>query len=285
MKTYNEKEIQNEILAQQYKYIALFDSNDRVLIPYNNTQIKPSVRLNEVLTRLKSKTLTDGFYKVMAKNSVQKTIVPDVYLYAKGNTANLNESTKQEIIYMDRPNQNVGMDSVISYTKALELNTLIARLELENAQLKREIDDLQTECDELRSNEVQNLADEKPTMLENAKSFLSEILTSGAPLIDKYFEQKDRALAIKESQLSLNRPQQIKPAEQKQDVAKKFINWYEKNNKDSENNVITELVTIYNSVNSIPEFEEDLEDFCAENENTELLTMFNNFKSFHNGNE
>lgn len=282
MKTYNEKEIENEIIAQQYKYIALFDSNDRVLIPYNNTQIKPEIRLKEILTRLKSKTLTDGFYKVMAKNSVQKNIVPDVYLYAKGNTANLNESAKQEIIYIDRPNQNVGMDSVISYTKALELNTLIARLELENTQLKREIDNLQTECDELRNNEVQNLADEKPTMLENAKNFLSEILTSGAPLLDKYFEQKDRALQIKEQQLSINRPQQVQHVEQKQDVAKKFINWYEKNYKDAENNVLAELVTIYNSVNSIPEFTEDFEDFCAENENTELLTMFNNFKSFQN---
>jgi hypothetical protein len=119
-------------------------------------------------------------------------------------------------------------------------------------------------------------------MLENAKSFLSEILTSGAPLIDKYFEQKDRALQIKEQQLSLNRPQQVKTVEPKQDVAKKFINWYEKNYKDADKNVLTELVTIYNSVDSIPEFTEDLEYFCAENENTELLTMFNNFKSYHN---
>lgn len=282
MKTYNEKEIENEILAQQYKYIALFDSNDRVLIPYNNTQIKPEVRLKEVLTRLKSKTLTDGFYKVMAKNSVQKNIVPDVYLYAKGNTESLKDNVKPEVIYMDRPNQNIGMDSVISYTKALELNTLIARLELENTQLKREIDDLQAENDDLRANESENLADEKPTMLESAKSFLSETLTSAAPLIDKWFEQKDRALAIKEKQLSLHRPPEIKQPEPKQDVAKMFINWYEKNYKNSENNLTTELVTIYNSVNSIPEFEEDLEDLAAENENNNLFELYNNFKNFQN---
>jgi hypothetical protein len=282
MKTYNEKEIENEILNQGYKYIALFDSNDRVLIPYNNTQIKPEIRLKEVLIRLKSKTLTDGFYKVMAKNSVQKNIVPDVYLYAKGNAETLKDPGKPEVIYMDRPGQNVGMDSVISYTKALELNTLIARLELENTQLKREIDDLQAENDELRANETENLADEKPTMLESAKSFLSETLTSAAPLIDKWFEQKDRALAIQEKKLSLNRPAEIKQPEQKQDLAKMFINWYSKNYKDSENNLTTELVTIYNSVNSMPEFEDELNDLCIEDENTELIELYKNFKNFQN---
>lgn len=282
MKTYNEKEIENEILNQGYKYIALFDSNDRVLIPYNNTQIKPEVRLKEVLTRLKSKTLTDGFYKIMAKNSVQKNIVPDVYLYAKGNAETLKDNFKPEVIYMDRPGQNIGMDSVISYTKALELNTLIARLELENTQLKREIDDLQAENDELRSNETENLADEKPTMLESAKSFLSETLTSAAPLIDKWFEQKDRSLAIQEKKLSLNRPAEIKQPEQKQDLAKMFINWYSKNYKDSQNNLTTELVTIYNSVNSMPEFEDELNNLCSENENTELIELYKNFKNFQN---
>jgi hypothetical protein len=282
MKTYNEIEIEKEILSQGYKYLALFDSNDRVLIPYNNTQIKPEIRLKEILTRLKSKTLTDGFYKVSAKNSVQKNIVPDVYLYAKGNINNLKDEPIKEVIYMDRPNQNVGMDSVISYTKALELQTLVARLELENAQLQREIDELQTECDELRANEIENLADEKPTMLESAKSFLSETLTTAAPLLDKWFEQKDRALAIKEKQLALNRPVEVKPVVEKQDVAKMFINWYSKNYKNSENDLTTELVTIYNSVDSMPEFEEDLEDLAAENENSSLFELYNNFKSFQN---
>lgn len=183
-------EIQEE---QKYKYIGLYDQNGEKVIPFNSNATSANERLKEIETRLLSEGLKDGFYNVCCKNAL-KGGAADNYCIKKGE--NLSEQANVNIPIV----QQLPPD-LLSYSQALKLNVDVARLELENKALKKEIELLKTELTE-NQNLLSEESDEPiPGMMENAKSFLSDAMGFIAPLLDKHFELKEKQLGLQAIQI------------------------------------------------------------------------------------
>jgi hypothetical protein len=250
MKVYTFGEIKDLITQQGYKYVALFDYGGRQIIPYNAHKMKAGDRLREIETRLLSAGLLDGYYLIKCKNAIQAKITDD-YLLHKGEKLSENETPAPMI--MEKP---VFQPEVLTYDGALKLQIELERLKLENGSLKREIENLKNDLSEMES---ENLLSEESTpkteLLENAKTFLSEAMGFVAPLLDKHFDLKEKALAIRALEIENKRP----IAQPKRETAKTVENWI--NGHKSQTEVFNSLVAIYNSATGPENFNEQLKEF------------------------
>ena len=264
--TINEiKEIQKE---QCYKYIGLFDNNGIKVIPYNSNSSSANDRLKEIEIRLNSAGLKEGFYNVSCKNTL-KGGSADNYLIKKGESDVLAEEKKPvEIIAPD----------LLSYAAALKLNVEVERLKLENSALKKEIIAL---TESLKENEIflseMEPAETAPSMIESAKSFLSEAMGFIAPMLDKHFELKEKALNLQHLKLSqaqnIKAPQNTQKNENDPEKNKKLEDWIKTFTDQPE--VYEELAKIYNNAQSVEEFLRELQNY-----NNDLLKQLTEWKKY-----
>jgi hypothetical protein len=175
---------------QQYKYLALFDSAGKAIIPFNPNSIKASERLREIETRLSSQGLKDGLYIVKCKNSVGKAVSTDDYPIMKGEHLN---NSPESIQIQTLPTYS---PEILTYDQALKLNIEVERLKLENVALKKENAQLLAEVAELEANQAHLSEEPEPGLMDNAKSFLMDAMQFVAPLLDKHFEIKQQALGL-----------------------------------------------------------------------------------------
>lgn len=254
---YNLKEI-NEILVEQgYKYVSLWDQTGLQIIPFNPHKMTAAARMREIETRLMSKALPDGYYIIKCKNAIQNKVSDDYMVY-KGEK--LSDSGDMQpvaapILIQEKP---VFQPEVLTYDGALKLQIDLERYKLENAALKKEIEALKSEIQDLE--EAQTLADEDqkaPQMLESAKSFLSEIVQFAAPLLDKHFDLKEKALGLKalELQSRSNLAGKAKPSPEHK-VHFNVSDWIATYQEDPD--TYNDLVTIYNQAKSVENFYENL---------------------------
>lgn len=281
MKSYNIDEIIDICKNQDYGFVCLTDQMGNELIPYNsrNTAFE---RLEEIKTRLSSPALKDGVYYVKCKDTNRKNALSDDYLIYKG------EKLSEGAIIAP---PTVITHEVLTYDSALKFQVRIKELELENQNLKSQISDLQAEIEELetelKSNELlsEEIAEEaKPTMLESAKEFLSELVTIGAPLLDKHFDLKQQALNLEAQKLLRGYGSQPKPQPNKQAQAQAEAEQRKKNaqfakveswisSKSDDEEIYNALIALYNNSDSIPKFLELLNNY-----NTDLYEeLYNEF--------
>ena len=203
------KEIQ---AGQNYRHMGLFDTAGSQLVPFNPNKEDVSVRLRKIETRLLSPALPSGYYLVMCKNSAGRNVKPDTYRIYKGDK--LSEGQAPPPIIQEPVK---FQPEVLTYESALKLQVEVATLKLENEALKKENAELINELAELQKEKDTVLSEAQETggMWENAKSFLSEIVQIGAPLLDKHFELKEKALTLEamKIQRQVRRPDQ-KPKQQ-----------------------------------------------------------------------
>jgi hypothetical protein len=95
----------------------------------------------------------------------------------------------------------------------------------------------------------------KTELLENAKTFLSEAMGFVAPLLDKHFDLKEKALAIRALEIENKRP----TAQPKRETSKTVESWI--NGHKSQIDLFNSLVAIYNSATSPENFNEQLKEF------------------------
>jgi hypothetical protein len=196
MKVFNFEDIKKIQADQQYKYVGLFDQSGTQIIPFNPNRTSVSQRLREIETRLISQGLNDGYYFVKCKNSTGKQVKADEYLVYKGEQLSENAPIIPQIV--EKP---VFQPEVLTYDGALKLQIELERYKLENASLKREIDSLNQQIQSIESEQLLSEEEEEPGMIDNAKSFLSEMVSYVAPLLDKHFELKQQALGLKALEL------------------------------------------------------------------------------------
>lgn len=268
MKSYNIDEIINICKEQDYGFVCLTDQRGQELIPYNSRN-SATERLSEIKTRISSPALKDGVYYVKCKHTNRKNALSDDYLIYKG------EKLSEGAVIAPPPSIS---HEILSYDSALKFQVTIKELELENQKLKETIEDLKAEIEELetelKSNELlsEEIAENaKPTMLESAKEFLSELVTIGAPLLDKHFDLKQQALNLEAQKLlrgqsfqQPRKPQQTTQQQQAQKNAqfKKVENWI--NSKQENEEIYNALIALYNNSNDIPKFLELLNDYNIE---------------------
>jgi len=244
------KTIQNN---QNYKYIGLFNQQGQPLIPFNSNKQTPAQRLREIETRLTSEALPDGYYFIKCKNTVYTKTPSDDYAILKGDQ--LSE-TVQEVAPVQIIEKPVFQPEVLSYSGALKLQVDLERLKMENSALKREIEELRTEIEETR---LLSEEEETPGLMQSAKSWLEEIMSIGAPLLDKHFQLKERQLEIRAHELRMltaNNPQRpmqkpemdIRPEENKNTIENIILTF--KDNPDTYN----KLAEFYNAAHNIEEF-------------------------------
>jgi hypothetical protein len=269
MKSYDINEVIEICNSQGYGFVCLTDQKGAELIPYNSRNT-PAERLEEIKTRLSSPALKDGVYIVKCKHTNRKNALSDDYLIYKGET--LGEAPTITIPTVTA--------EVLTYESALKLQVKIKELELECENLRKDlieanntIQELENELEEvntLSEEEEENQAlNEKPSQMETVKEFLSELVTIGAPLLDKHFDLKQQALNLEAQKLlrgygttrpQQNRPQQA-PAKHTEQILK-VENWIQSKQNDSE--IYNGLVAIYNNSKTVEQFMELLRDFNIE---------------------
>ena len=139
--------------------------------------------------------------------------------------------------------------------------------------LKNEISNLELQIEELHEQisekQITPLSEEKtPTLMENAKEFLTTLMEYGAPLLDQHFEIKKQELQLQALKLGKNLKREVRQdnteqqrkKQREQEIIKITENWINsKNTNDEENNeVYLNLQDLYNSSTSIKEFLDNL---------------------------
>ena len=264
MKEFLIKDIFDIQKEQAYKYIGLFDQQGNKVVPFNSNATSSNERLKEIETRLCSAGLADGFYNICCKNAL-KGGAADNYMIKKGE--NLGESITANVPIV----QTLPPD-LLSYSQALKLNVDVERMKLENAALKKEIEQLNKQLLEnqtLLSEEEENAA---PGMLDNAKTFLSEAMGFIAPLLDKHFELKEKQLGLQAVQIQHrldNRTKRPSPEQEgikDKNLTESFIMSY----KDDPE-VYEKLASFYNEAISKEQFLTSVREWNSEIFNDLLL--------------
>jgi hypothetical protein len=193
MKVYSIDQFKGIQDQQNYKYIGLFNAQGQTIIPINTNKTTTAQRLREIETRILSEALPDGYYFIKCKNTVTK-VPTDDYAILKGNKLSEDQPSITPVQVIEKP---VFQPEVLTYEGALKLQINLERLKLENENLKREIEGLRSEIEENKLLSEEN----EPSIIDNAKSWLQEILSIGAPLLDKHFALKEQQLQLKAYEL------------------------------------------------------------------------------------
>ena len=185
------KEIQKD---QKYKHIGLFNRDGAALVRFNSTNKTPADRLEMIEKRLSSPTLTDEYYIIKGKNNTQADTITDDYIIVN---ENIKPMLKEEINGAFIP-PIVG-DKVYNFREGIELNSKLVRLEIETANLISEVKELKEIISDLE-NQLEDVEALEETKENPIQDFLKETLKTAAPLLDKYFELKERKIQLAENQ-------------------------------------------------------------------------------------
>lgn len=256
MKIYHISELQDIHRDQGYRHYGLFDQQGKQIIAFNSNRSTANDRLKEIIVRLNSPGLRDGYYIVKAKNSTGKTIVPDEFTMYKGNL----EEAAEKVIHIQptAPVQPISPE-VLTYESALRLQVENATLKMQIENLNKKVADLEEEIKELETNPTLS-EDQNNSMWSGAKELFSQIMEVGAPMWDKQMELKEKALTIEMMKLQNN------PTINKQ--VNPIINHEAKNKQIIENFIVSkennecyiELVELYNNAESQKDFLTKLKD-------------------------
>jgi chromosome segregation ATPase len=177
-----------------------------------------------------------------------------------------------ETVTMQTNSLNIPFDfSAAMQHPAVKLQADITRLELENEDLNRQIEELNEyigELEEKLKNVQLSELPKEPTTFETAKSFLSELVSFGAPLLDKHFELKQQQLEIERMKAQQNRPAvqsnnyQAPEVKKELELQNKVKAWIESKSEDKE--LYDSLTAIYYNSSSLAKFAELLNNFNNE---------------------
>jgi len=239
---------------QKYKHIALYDKLNKCRVRFNGQKNSSNDKLETIKTRLQSEIYNDDYYIIKCKNYHTDTETDDFIIH-------LNETNKNTMQDNYIPqNNNITMTGY-SFEKSLSLEVEVKKLQIENQNLALQILDLKEDNENLiktldECDENENLGEDNKA---DWKVFLTESLTTLAPLLDKHFELKERNIKIKELQMQKNiTPGNLDPNSPPQNgkVQNKF-------NEKILEELNTNLVTAINSL-------EDLE------QKEKIMNIYNN---------
>lgn len=269
MNTLSIEEIKREIQEQGFQHAGLFNQNNESIISYNGKGTPLKTKIAEIEKRLKSRSLPDGIYVIQAKNSLGTREKPATFYITKGNIS--NQKDQGTVIVQVPSTLSDGERSVISYERALELQTEVASLKLQIQALEKENEDLKEQLDEY---EDEGLSDPAPTMLDSFKDLLPSI----APLVDKYFDQRDKQLMLMSRKLDIIENKTAGSSSQRQepkkiDKARAFILWWDEQGKSYEESQMgPQIADAYNTAKSIADFAMKLQEISPE-----IYEQYNNF--------
>jgi len=193
-------ELKKVLSGDIFKHVGLYTADGQKIKPFNSKFAAYQDNVKDILNYLNSEIVDPGVYVVKVKKSY--TGAAQEYGFNKGNVTlneNVDPMPKRSIL-------NIPDDfSAAINHPAVKLQSDITRLELENEDLQRQIEELNEYIGELEgklSEQTLSEAPKEPTTFEAAKSFLTELVSFGAPLLDKHFELKQQQLEIERARVN-----------------------------------------------------------------------------------
>ena len=137
-------------------------------------------------------------------------------------------------------------------------------MELTNKDLERQIDELNEYIADLEGklSEVQlSELPKEPTTMETAKSFIEQLVSFGAPLLDKHFQLKQEQLEIERMKFGARTPSAYQAPEVKKEknIETKVKEWIATKSDNEE--VYNNLTAIYYNSSDIGKFAELLNNY------------------------
>jgi hypothetical protein len=261
-------ELKKILSGDIYKHVGLYTADGQKIKPFNSKFAAYQDNVKDILNYLNSEIVDPGVYVVKVKKSY--TGSASEYGFNKGNVT-LNEIPEP---ILKRPGLNIPDDfSAAINHPAVKLQSDITRLELENEDLQRQIEELNEYIGELEqklTEQTLSEAPKEPTTFDAAKSFLSELVSFGAPLLDKHFELKQQQLEIERARINRGatapaptaNAYQAPEVKKEKQIENKIKNWINSKNEDPE--LFNNLMVLYYNSSDIQKFAELLNDFNTE---------------------
>jgi hypothetical protein len=251
-----------------FKHVGLYTVDGQKIKPFNTKIASYQDNVKEILNSINSELLDPGVYVIKVKQTYSGAA--QEYGYNKGNVT-LNE--KVEI--MPRTSlYNIPDDfSQAINHPAVKLQADITRLELENEDLQRQIEELNEYIGELEgklSEQTLSEAPKEPSTFDAAKSFLTELVSFGAPLLDKHFELKQQQLEIERARINrgatapapTSNAYQAPEVKKEKQIEQKVKAWIDAQSDNEE--LYNNLIVLYYNSGDLQKFAERLNDFNPE---------------------
>jgi len=292
-KIFDIKDIKKIKREQDYKFLGLFDQNDDAIIKFNSNKSTVDKRLTEIEKRLLSEGLPDGYYKIKAKNTGGKDVVPDNYMVLKGKELPmLDEHEVQKngtVTILTQPATDASRDHLLTYDNALKLEIQVAKLEMENTLLTNVNNALEDKVAELEKSETLS---ENPnsTLMNNGMQFLENLVEMAAPLWDKHLDLKEKTLGLRAMELKHRiggagkpfNPDEHRVQKQKDGTEDAYIagkeqldpyqQWIANNFDEAKPEIYDRLVVMYQDADSEQDFKDQLREY-----NEEMFVEFSQF--------
>ena len=198
------KALKAKVKAAGYKHCSITDQDGATRIPYNVKEESLEEKFKEIENRLPM--LPDGFYYLNCKYRQGSKEKADTFTIKKGNPNQLSEAPQPAPVYLPMKKTTADeSDKARTYSEALEDQKKISKLEIENELLKQKVSDLEAE---LETMEEEGLSDQEPKA-NPLQTWLSEIVPTVAPILDQYFQTKNRELDLREKQYQAPSPRTI----------------------------------------------------------------------------
>lgn len=245
-----------------YRHLGLYTADGQKIKPFNTKIAAFEDQAKEILNFLESNIVEPGIYVLKLKKTYSGAAVD--YAINKGNIE------VKEPIVLNTNSLNIPNDFAAAMSHpAIKLQSDITRLELENEDLQRQIEELNEyigDLEEKLTNVTLSEAPAPPTAFETAKNFLSEIVAFGAPLLDKHFELKAQALEIEKMKNGLKtaptQKDQAPEVKREKQIEQKIKEWI--NSKSEDQELSNNLMVLYYNSSDIGKFAERLNDFNNE---------------------
>jgi len=182
-------------------------------------------------------------------------------------------SSRSKIDSFPVDNGTTKGQTTLSETKTMDVNPKllenqrILELSIENANLKKEVEYLTLECEELenkiaefQAQAVLSEEEAKPTLMENAKNFLETLMEYGAPLLNQHWELKKQQMEIERMKYGI-KPETKQNAPDPEKVKIRIIGEFVEGFKDNEE--------IYNALHDISAKSDSVDKFL------QLLNEYN----------
>lgn len=249
--------------SKLYNHVGLYRADGTREIGLKTDRTKFTVTWDQIKDTINNKSTLPGVYIVRFKKSYGSGAV-DYYI----NVGNVGTEiqTLNEVPQVVN-NQPINMQSYLSEMLNNPLNKLTAQittLELTNKDLNRQIDELNEYIADLEGklSEVQlSEMPKEPTTMETAKSFIEQLVSFGAPLLDKHFEIKQQQLEIERAKYGArpNNAYQAPEVKKENKLEKKVQEWIATKSDNEE--IYNNLTAIYYNSSDLQKFAELLNDY------------------------
>lgn len=165
------------IKRQPIRYFKLTDAEGTDLLSYNAPQTKRDEHIKKLEAVVNSDLMKEGTYFLMWRQSTSQA--PKSLTITKGNVKPTLQEAPAPIVRAASP-----LADVRSFNEALSDKAKIKELELENADLRRQLEDFLSDMEEGESELAET---QQNTLIETLKDI-------GLPLLDRYFTLREQEI-------------------------------------------------------------------------------------------